>query len=352
MNRQIALIYQTDTAHLLLRQAQHILQALAEVFDHQLEFKFLNAEHLSAQQIAWQAVDCDGILCGESSENLSHDLLHYMGQEAQLHTQMISLFPFPELQAPNGLSSFLQANWILLESHALQLKSGQKGNTDTAFETHTYSGEQISETIRFAFEQATQRKGKMGLLLPTYRSEVNRLWQDTALEIARHYPSVRLEVINFELLVQKLISAPTDTDVILAPAPQASWLKALLTACSTAANAYASVHIGTVRQLYQPAFCLPDQAEQQVNPLGILNATALMLEQGLNLTQEANILRQACRQVIRSGQLTPDMTPDAACTTIEVCEHITNIIRSDQWIEDTDEEVIFNKSNHLQSLTE
>lgn len=336
MKKQIALIVSSEKGKGLMQHVRQIIEAVSDIFAQELECKILEAGKLSEQQIAWQAFDCDAVIMDEPLQKSTQELAQYLHQEARFHTHSLPLIPFSTLKN-SGTKPFHNSEWMLVTPSELYLKSGSQHKGAVAFETHSYCGEQLAYTIRQAFEFARRRNQKVSFVQADYYSEVNQLWKACSFEMAEEYSDVRFEQVDFEQISEQLTEFTDKADVIIAAAPQAAWFKAMIPNCSDAAYAYAAYHVGESGNIYQPAF---SDKNPEPNPLGILFALQLLLENELEMHQAARQLKASLLQIAASGELTADMRPKKEATTEQVIKHLLAVLHSDQWIEEQKEELV------------
>ena len=78
----------------------------------------------------------------------------------------------------------------------------------------SYTVEQIKKPLRFAFEAAIGRSGKLTVVDKANVLDTSRLWRRVANEMAAEYPSVEVEFMYIDNAVMQIISAPHQFDVI------------------------------------------------------------------------------------------------------------------------------------------
>ncbi len=86
---------------------------------------------------------------------------------------------------------------------------------DTATNTMSYSRYEIERVAHIAFQQARNRRKKLTSVDKANVLECSQLWRKVVIEVAQHYPDVKLEHAYVDSFAMRLIQAPTAFDVVL-----------------------------------------------------------------------------------------------------------------------------------------
>lgn len=216
----------------------------------------------------------------------------------------------------------------------------RRNNGQIAVDTCVYSKEEIRRISVMAFESARLRSKKLVSVDKANVLETSRLWRETVNEIALMYPDITLEHQLVDSMAMKLISNPSQYDVVLTENLFGDILtdEASQIAGSLGMLASASVGNSKSKDEYQTKNCInfglfepihgsaPDIADKNIaNPLATILSAALLLEIGLGLKDEANNVTLAIQKTLAQGYRTADIkdktTPiNMILGTKEICE--------------------------------
>jgi 3-isopropylmalate dehydrogenase len=185
-------------------------------------------------------------------------------------------------------------------------------NADSAYDTNTYSTQEIDRITRVAFKFA---RTKVTSVDKANVLETSRLWRETVTKIAADYPDTPLEHLLVDNAAMQLVSRPTDFDVIVTENLFGDILSdeaAMLTG-SLGMLPSASIGDGSGPGLFEPVHgSAPDIAGSgKANPLAMLSSVAMMLRYGLGRESEAAGLDSAIDRALAEGLRTPDLGGDA-----------------------------------------
>ena len=188
--------------------------------------------------------------------------------------------------------------------------SGRNG--DTAYDTNTYSAEEIDRITRVAFRFA---RTKVTSVDKANVLETSRLWRETVEKVAKDYPDMPLDHLLVDNAAMQLVSRPAAFDVIVTENLFGDILSdeaAMLTG-SLGMLPSASIGDGSGPGLFEPVHgSAPDIAGTgKANPLAMLGSVAMMLRYGLGRESEAAGLDSAIDRALADGLRTPDLGGDA-----------------------------------------
>jgi 3-isopropylmalate dehydrogenase len=190
-------------------------------------------------------------------------------------------------------------------------ESGRDGN-ESAYDTNTYSAEEIDRITRVAFRFA---RTKVTSVDKANVLETSRLWRAIVERVAKEFPDTPLEHILVDNAAMQLVSRPADFDVIVTENLFGDILSdeaAMLTG-SLGMLPSASIGDGSGPGLFEPVHgSAPDIAGTgKANPLAMLGSVAMMLRYGLGREEEAAGLDSAIDRALAGGLRTPDLGGDA-----------------------------------------
>ena len=173
----------------------------------------------------------------------------------------------------------------------------------------TYSTYEIERIVRFAFDAARQRTGRLCSVDKANVLESSRLWRETVMDISPEYADVEVTHMYVDNCSMQLIRNPRQFDVIVTENMFGDILTDEASMLTGSIGMLPSASIGGEVGLYEPAHgSAPDIAGQnKANPLATILSAGMLLRYSLKLEKEAQALEQAVRQVIDEGYRTPDL---------------------------------------------
>ncbi len=189
---------------------------------------------------------------------------------------------------------------------------GFKGNRDAAYNTMSYSVEEIERVARVAFELARKRKKKVTSVDKANVLECSQLWREVVTCLAKEYPDVTLEHMLVDSCAMRIITNPTSFDVIVTENLFGDILTDEAAAISGSLGMLSSATIGGSIDLYEPVHgSAPDIAGKGLaNPLGAIASVAMLLRFTAKLEEDAHDIETAIREVLASGYRTADLNKE------------------------------------------
>ncbi len=198
-------------------------------------------------------------------------------------------------------------------------ESGRDG--DVAYDTCTYSREEIRRVAEVAFESAIARRGKVTSVDKANVLESSRLWREEVNRVATEHPDVELEHMLVDSAAMQLISRPSEFDVIVTENMFGDILSDEAAMISGSIGLLPSASLGGHGPgLFEPVHgSAPDIADQGIaNPIATCLSAALMLRYSLDAPHAAAAIERAVDQVLGLGHATRDL--GGTCSTHEMGE--------------------------------
>ncbi|MDR3543940.1 MAG: 3-isopropylmalate dehydrogenase [Desulfosporosinus sp.] len=189
---------------------------------------------------------------------------------------------------------------------------GQKGRTTnptSAFDTLTYSEEEIRRIVELGFNMALKRRRKLCSVDKANVLETSRFWREITIEIAQNFPEVELTHMYVDNAAMQLVRWPAQFDVIVTENMFGDILTDLASMLTGSIGMISSASLNGTKGLYEPAHgSAPDIAGKNIaNPLATILSGALMLRYSFGLESEAQRIEQSVEQVLQEGYRTPDL---------------------------------------------
>ena len=188
---------------------------------------------------------------------------------------------------------------------------GARGTRDdgTVFDTCEYHPRQVERIVRRGFELARARGGRLTSVDKANVLETSRLWRRIVDEIAPRYPDVQVEHMLVDNAAMQLATTPEQFDVLVTENMFGDILSDLAAAVTGGLGLAPSASLSDGGPgLFEPVHgSAPDIAGTgSANPTAMLRSTALLLEHGLGLRDEAAALAHAV-DVVLGATRTPDL---------------------------------------------
>ncbi|WP_072575685.1 3-isopropylmalate dehydrogenase [Suttonella ornithocola] len=196
-------------------------------------------------------------------------------------------------------------------------------NEDDALDSITYTNAQIDRVLRYAFELAEKRRGRLVSVDKANVLASSKLWRARVEKMAAAYPKVNVRHEYVDAMAMHLVTRPRDFDVIVTEnlfgdilSDEASVLGGSLGVLPSASfNAKGPY-------LYEPAHgSAPDIAGKGIaNPIATILSLAMMLRHSFNETAAAEAIETAIDEMMQENRLTGDLNKENPLTTAEFTE--------------------------------
>ncbi len=188
-----------------------------------------------------------------------------------------------------------------------------RNEADTrAWDTMTYTRDEVRRIARMAFEAARRRRKVVHSIDKANVLETSRLWRETVEEVARAYPDVTLHHMYVDNAAMQLIRNPRQFDVVVTGNLFGDILTDEAAQLTGSLGMLPSASTGAEVGLYEPVHgSAPDIAgTDRANPLATILSAALMLEQSFGWTDEAEAVVAAVSRFLAEGWRTADLADD------------------------------------------
>ena len=205
----------------------------------------------------------------------------------------------------------------------------EAGTGDSALDTMAYSRFEITRVAHVAFQAAQGRSGRVTSIDKANVLATMRLWRKVVEEVRQHYPDVELDHQLVDSAAMRLLTSPTEFDVILTPNLFGDILSDEASVLAGSLGLLPSASLGsTSRGLYEPIHgSAPDIAGRGIaNPLGAILSAAMLLRHSLDLGKEASRIETAVATLLTAGVRTADLGAEEPASTEEVTAQVIALL--------------------------
>lgn len=188
--------------------------------------------------------------------------------------------------------------------------SERRDNGESVVDTLAYTRKEMERIIETAFDAAMVRKKHLTSVDKANVLESSKMWREIVEEKAKDYPEVTVDHVLVDAAAMKLITSPTQFDVIVT---ENMFGDILSDEASVITGSLGMLPSASLRKdgfgLYEPAHgSAPDIAGQGIaNPLATMLSAAMMLRYSFDMDHEAQLIEQAVAKTLSEGYHTADL---------------------------------------------
>lgn len=177
---------------------------------------------------------------------------------------------------------------------------------EVAVETSIFTRTGVERILRFAFEQARARRGKLASITKSNAQRHSMVfWDEVTDELAAEYPEVEVSRYHIDAMCARMVMAPESLDVVVASNLFGDILTDLGAAIQGGLGFAASANINPDRSapsMFEPVHgSAPDIADQGIaNPMAAFWSAAMMLDH-LEQSEPAARIMAAMEATCASG---------------------------------------------------
>jgi len=341
MNIKLAVIPGDGIGPEVTEQAQKVLDKIAGVYNHKIEYKTLLAGGAAIDAVGNCLPDetiavckaSDAVLLGAVGgwkwDTLPGDKRPEMAllglrkelglfaniRPALLFDELADACPLKKEIISSGASGKVELDIVVIRELTGGIYFGEKGFKDTslgkaAYDVELYAEEEVRRIAVVAFDMAMKRGKKVTSVDKANVLESSRLWRQVVAETAKSYPEVKLENLYIDNAAMQLVRNPRQFDVIVTGNMFGDILsdEASMITGSIGMLPSASLKNGNFG-MYEPVHgSAPDIAGQnKANPMAAILSAAMMLRYTFGLSNEAEAIERAVKSVLAKGYRTGDI---------------------------------------------
>ncbi len=331
----------------IIEQAMKSVKAIAEKFNHELEYEYGLTGATAIDQVGEPYPDETHELCMKSDAVLFGAIgdpkydnnpkakvrpeqgLLGMRKKLGLYANIRPVETFESLLHKSPLRRELVegANFVAIRELTGGIYFGEKGRKDngnTAFDTCTYSREEIERILKLGYEFAMKRNKKLTVVDKANVLESSRLWREVAQEMAPSFPEVKTEYMFVDNAAMQIIQWPKNFDVMVTENMFGDILTDEASVITGSLGLLPSASIGIHTSVFEPIHgSYPQAAGKNIaNPIATILSAAMMFEYAFNLIEEGALIRKAVAASMTEGIVTQDIAEGEAYKTSEVGDWI------------------------------
>ena len=237
-----------------------------------------------------------------------------MRQKLGLFANVRPTFTFPSLleKSPLKRERIEGTDLVFIRELTGGIYFGERGRKDdgnTAFDTCTYTREEIQRLAKMGFELAQKRQKKLCCVDKANVLESSRLWRETVQAMEADYPDVEVSYEFVDAVAMRLVQWPNSYDVLITENLFGDILTDEASVISGSMGLMPSASVGSKTALFEPIHGSFPQAggKDIANPLATVLSAAMMFEMAFNLKEEGALIREVVQQSLAEGIVTEDL---------------------------------------------
>ena len=201
---------------------------------------------------------------------------------------------------------------------------------EVAVETSVFTRHGVERILRFGFECARKRSGKLASVTKSNAQKHSMVfWDEVTEELANEYSDVRVSRYHIDAIAARMITHPETLDVIVASNLFGDILSDIGAAIQGGLGFAASANInpgGRFPSLFEPVHgSAPDIAGKGIaNPIATIWSAALMLEHLGERAGGQDLMTAIEQLTVEPSLLTPDC--GGAASTVQVGQRVAEAV--------------------------
>ena len=351
MNKTIAVLPGDGIGPEITQEAVKVLKKVAEKFGHKFTFTegLIGAAAIDAAGNPYPdvthelCINSDAILFGAIGDpRFDNDPTAKVRPEQGLlkmrkalglyaNVRPISTFKGAEVKSPLKPEIIKDVDFVVIRELIGGIYFGERGRSEdgkTAYDTSTYSRDEILRVSRWGFDLATKRRNKVTVVDKANVLETSRLWRETVQELSKEYPSVEVEYMFVDNASMQIIKRPSEFDVLLTENMFGDILSDEASVITGSVGMLPSASIGEKTSIYEPIHgSFPKAAGQNTaNPLATILSAAMLLEYSFNMMEEGKTIRDAVTKALDAGFGTKDIVVENPLSTSEMGDKVIEMV--------------------------
>jgi 3-isopropylmalate dehydrogenase len=189
-----------------------------------------------------------------------------------------------------------------------------------AFDNCVYTRPEIERILALGFEYAAKRNKRLTVVDKANVLATSRLWREIAQEVTPNHPDIEVDYMFVDNAAMQIIQWPKKFDVMVTENMFGDILSDEASVITGSLGLLPSASVGIHTSVFEPIHgSYPQAAGKDIaNPLATILSAAMLLELALDLTDEAQAIRDAVDRSMTEGIVTEDIADGKAYKTSEV----------------------------------
>ncbi len=337
----------------IVEQAMKAVKAVANKFDHKLEYEYGITGACAIDQVGDPyppqthdlCMKSDAVLFGAIGDpRFDNNPKAKIRPEQGLLTMRKKLGLFANIRPVETFESLLHksplrrdlvegADFVCIRELTGGIYFGEKGRKDngnTAYDTNTYTREEIERILKLGYDFAAKRNKKLTVVDKANVLESSRLWREVAQEMEPNYPEIETEYMFVDNAAMQIIQWPKNFDVMVTENMFGDILTDEASVITGSLGLLPSASMGIHTSVFEPIHgSYPQAAGKDIaNPIATILSAAMMFEYAFSLKDEGNAIRKAVAASLNEKYVTVDIAEGKAYKTSEVGDWIANYIEN------------------------
>jgi 3-isopropylmalate dehydrogenase len=248
-----------------------------------------------------------------------------MRQKLGLYANIRPVTTFPSLLHKSPLRTDLVegADFVVVRELTGGIYFGERGRSEDlnkAFDTMVYTRPEVERILDLAFDYASKRNQRLTVVDKANVLASSRLWREVAQEMEPKHKNIEVDYMFVDNAAMQIIQWPKKFDVMVTGNMFGDILSDEASVITGSLGLLPSASVGVHTSVFEPIHgSYPQAAGKDIaNPLATVLSAAMLLEIALDLSSEAEAVREAVHRSMSEGVVTEDIAEGKAFATSEV----------------------------------
>lgn len=248
-----------------------------------------------------------------------------MRKKLGLYANIRPVTTFPSLIHKSPLRKDLVegADFVVIRELTGGIYFGERGRSEDlnkAFDTMMYTRQEVERILNLGFEYAAKRDQRLTVVDKANVLASSRLWREIAQEMTPAHPEIEVDYMFVDNAAMQIIQWPKKFDVMVTGNMFGDILSDEASVITGSLGLLPSASVGIHTSVFEPIHgSYPQAAGKDIaNPLATVLSAAMLLELSLDLTDEAQAVRDVVDRSMSEGVVTEDISERKAYKTSEV----------------------------------